>query len=122
MVRISSFLPLKANEEVRAMTLSSGLCERWSINSSDRPSEKYSWSRFSLMSTKGSTAIDFCGASSAAGALGACFGGAERHRCQPMAAAPIDKPSTATGHQGKELRAGSAVGVAGWEGPGRLSV
>jgi hypothetical protein len=32
-----------------------------SINSSDRPSEKYSWSFFSLMSVNGSTAIDFYG-------------------------------------------------------------
>src|SRR6185312_3229227 len=46
------------NEEVRAMTLKSGLCTRWSISSSDSPSEKYSWSCFSLISTNGRTAID----------------------------------------------------------------
>ena len=39
----------------------SGTCASKSSNSSDSPSEKYSWSFFSLISTKGSTAMDFSG-------------------------------------------------------------
>src|SRR5450432_1050781 len=50
--------PRNENEEVRAVTLSSGICASKSISSSDRPSEKYSWSFFSLISVNGSTAID----------------------------------------------------------------
>src|SRR5580658_8388195 len=37
------------------------------MSSSDSPSEKYSWSFFSLISTKGSTATDFSGMADVAG-------------------------------------------------------
>src|SRR3984885_5533999 len=74
-VRTSSFLPLNWNDEVRAITFKSAECARWSISSSDRPSEKYSWSFFSLMSTNGSTAIDFSGIVTAAAAVGGTFAG-----------------------------------------------
>ena len=69
-MRTSSFLPLNWNDEVRAITFGSGECARWSISSSERPSEKYSWSFFSLMSTNGRTAIDFSGDWAGAGRNG----------------------------------------------------
>jgi hypothetical protein len=49
-------LPLKANEELRAMTKNQR-SERAVMRSSLMPSEKYSWSGSSLMLTKGSTAM-----------------------------------------------------------------
>jgi hypothetical protein len=50
---------LNENEEVRAGTRRFGTLVRASISSSARPSEKYSWSCFSLRSVNGSTATDF---------------------------------------------------------------
>ena len=56
--RTSSCLPLNANEEVRAATLSSltcaSLCSRFSVS----PSEKYSLSLSEDMFTNGSTAVE----------------------------------------------------------------
>jgi hypothetical protein len=49
---------LNENDEVRAITRSCGTCASWLSSSSDRPSEKYSWSLAWLMSTKGSTAME----------------------------------------------------------------
>ena len=57
MVLISKPLPLKANEDVRAVTLSWGFFSRTLMSSSESPSEKYSWFGFSPMFSKGSTAI-----------------------------------------------------------------
>src|SRR3984957_11285810 len=55
---MSSGLPLNENDGVRAITLMLGSCASLSSTSSARPSEKYSWSCFSLMSANGNTAID----------------------------------------------------------------
>ena len=51
-------LPLKENDEVRAITRSSGTWARRLISSSEMPSAKYSCSLSRLMFTKGSTAIE----------------------------------------------------------------
>ena len=56
--RTSVFCPLKANADVRAMTLSPGIWASALIISSARPSPKYSLSLPGLMSANGSTAID----------------------------------------------------------------
>ena len=57
----SSFLSLKRKEELRPITLRSLIGPRAAINSSDRPSEKYSSRGSPLSLSNGSTAIDFCG-------------------------------------------------------------
>src|ERR1700691_2295009 len=56
------------------MTSSPGVLASRSMSSSDSPSEKYSWSFFSLMSRKGRTAIDFSGAPPCSDALDCPFG------------------------------------------------
>src|SRR6476469_4464217 len=66
---LSSDLPLKRNDELRPMTLRSGIFARTAINSSERPSEKYSLLGSPLVLTSGSTAIDFCRFDAAAGSL-----------------------------------------------------
>ena len=53
-----TFLPLKVNEELRAMTKSCGSFDRAVMMSSEIPSAKYSCSASPLMLAKGSTAID----------------------------------------------------------------
>ena len=55
---MSTSLPLNENDEVRAMTRSSGTCARRLSSSSEMPSAKYSCSLSALMFTKGSTAIE----------------------------------------------------------------
>ena len=59
MVRTLRLFPLKAKDEVRAATCSSGTLASASISSSVIPSEKYSVSRSALRLTNGSTATDF---------------------------------------------------------------
>src|SRR5438093_1844939 len=59
MVRTSSFLPLKANDEVRAATYNPETLDSVVIRSSVMPSLKYSFSLSELMLTNGSTATDF---------------------------------------------------------------
>src|SRR4029079_13284715 len=59
-------LPLNANDDVRAMTRIWGTWASRFSNSSDNPSEKYSWSFVWLMSTNGSTAIELSLAAGAA--------------------------------------------------------
>ena len=104
MVGMSSDLPLNEKEEVRAITLRPGVLPSCSISSSARPSEKYSWSFFSLMSANESTTTDlsltnsaFAGAVTGASAVGvACFD--ERNlpaRKEPMPS--INKPITTQG-------------------------
>src|ERR1700679_353786 len=56
------------------MTSSPGVLASKSMSSSDSPSEKYSWSFFSLRSRKGRTAIDFSGAPPCSDALDCPFG------------------------------------------------
>ena len=65
--RTSLFLPLKANDEVRAMTFRSLILASMSSVVSARPSEKYSLAGSRLMLTKGSTAIE------RASRLASCF-------------------------------------------------
>src|SRR5689334_10095259 len=50
--------PLKKKDELRPITFSSGILARTAINSSERPSEKYSLLGSPLVLTSGSTAID----------------------------------------------------------------
>src|ERR1700675_567684 len=90
MVRTSSFLPLKANDEVRAATCKPDTLDSAVIRSSVMPSLKYSFSLSELMLTKGSTATDF--RSWVAGGVPACR---DRHT---MAPAPTRRttPSAAT--------------------------
>ena len=59
--RMSSLLPLKANEEVRAATCNPDTFDSAVIRSSVMPSLKYSFSGSELMFTNGNTAIVFCG-------------------------------------------------------------
>ena len=61
MSAMSTSLPLNENDEVRAMTRSSGTCARRFSSSSEMPSAKYSWSLSGLMFTNGSTAIERVG-------------------------------------------------------------
>src|SRR4030095_8117103 len=56
---MSSFFPLKANDEVRAFTCRSVIFDSALINSSLTPSLRYSSFLSALMSTKGRTAMDF---------------------------------------------------------------
>ena len=65
-MRASSVLPLNWNEEVRDTTRRAGIWVRALISSSAMPSQKYSWSFWGLMSTKGRTATDACCAAGAA--------------------------------------------------------
>src|SRR5215813_1601675 len=51
--------PLKKKDELRPITLSSGIFAKTAINYSERPSEKYSLLGSPLVLTSGSTAIDF---------------------------------------------------------------
>src|SRR5712692_12013873 len=55
---MSSFLPLNANDDVRALTCNPVIFESAVINSSLTPSLKYSSFLSALMFTNGSTAID----------------------------------------------------------------
>ena len=52
-------LPLKANDEVRAVTCSCGIFASRFSSSSEMPSEKYPWSLACDMSTNGNTAMLF---------------------------------------------------------------
>src|SRR3984957_6640376 len=72
-----AFLPLKVNEELRAMTKSCESFDSEVMRSSEMPSAKYSCSASPLMLAKGRTAID--GLSSAA-ADGASEVGVDRLR------------------------------------------
>jgi hypothetical protein len=56
---MSSFLPLKANDEERAATCRPDTLDRAVIRSSVMPSLKYSFSLSELMFTNGNTATDF---------------------------------------------------------------
>src|SRR6266446_8226049 len=68
---MSSFLPLKANDDVRALTCNPVIFESALINSSLTPSLRYSSFLSALMFTNGSTAMDFWSAAFAAlGATG----------------------------------------------------
>ncbi len=73
---MSSFLPLKANEEVRDATRSAWIFDRALMISSAMPSVKYSFSGSLLMLAKGSTATDFAAETTGAGitavSLGVC--------------------------------------------------
>src|SRR6478609_9534529 len=70
-------LPLYENAELRDVTCRSGTLASRLSSSSDRPSEKYSWSFAWLMSTNGITAMDLASAVLAgAGASGAFATGA----------------------------------------------
>src|SRR6266571_8942264 len=60
---MSSFLPLNANDDVRAFTCNPVIFESAVINSSLTPSLKYSSFLSALMFTNGNTAIDFAAAS-----------------------------------------------------------
>ena len=53
-----TFLPLKVNDELRAMTKSCDSFDSAVMMSSEMPSAKYSCSASPLMLAKGSTAID----------------------------------------------------------------
>src|SRR4029077_4932252 len=55
----SAFLPLKEKDDVRATTRRPSTFARVSRISSLMPSQKYSWSFAWLISTNGSTAMDF---------------------------------------------------------------
>ena len=55
---MSTSLPLNENDDVRAMTRSSGTCASRLSSSSEMPSAKYSCSLSALMFTKGSTAME----------------------------------------------------------------
>src|SRR5580704_19186273 len=61
MVEISTSLPLKEKDDVRAATCRSFRRDSESSSSSLMPSEKYSCSLSPLMFTKGSTAIEYGG-------------------------------------------------------------
>src|SRR6059058_1541159 len=63
---MSSFLPLNANDDVRAFTCKPVIFESAVINSSLTPSLKYSSFFPALMFTNGRTAIDFAGNSARA--------------------------------------------------------
>ena len=78
-------LPLKENEEVRAGTRRFGTRVSVSISSSARPSEKYSWSCFSLRSVKGSTATDLpsAAAGGAAAPADGCAVPCDADHCEP---------------------------------------
>jgi hypothetical protein len=71
MLSIGSFLPLKANDEVRAATRKPDTLESAVIKSSVMPSLKYSFSLSELMLTNGNTAIDFFAAVDTAADCGA---------------------------------------------------
>src|SRR5688500_14491834 len=56
---MSSCFPLKANDEVRELIRIPSTLDNTLINSSDNPSQKYSFSGSALMLEKGRTAIEF---------------------------------------------------------------
>jgi hypothetical protein len=62
---------LNANADVRAMTLSPGICASALMISSESPSLNHSWSFPALMSAKGRTAMEG-GASTPAGLARSC--------------------------------------------------
>src|SRR5213592_4356442 len=62
---MSSFLPLNANEDVRALTCKPVIFESAVINSSLTPSLRYSSPFSALIFTNGNTAIDFSGITNA---------------------------------------------------------
>ena len=68
------------------------------MSSSDRPSEKYSWSFFSLISTNGSTAMDLSPSGLAAGRAAISLAGsvAVRYISYPTAATTITATNAAT--------------------------
>src|SRR5437868_7785738 len=84
---MSSFLPLNANEDVRALTCKPMIFESAVINSSLTPSLKYSSFLSALMFTNGNTAIDFwsaaCTVLGGAGEIGLLRGCVVHH--QPTA-------------------------------------
>src|SRR5216110_3113528 len=83
---MSSFLPLNANDDVRALTCKPVIFESAVINSSLTPSLKYSSFLSALMFTNGNTAIDFwsteCPVLGGAGEVGLLRGCVVHH--QPM--------------------------------------
>src|SRR5882724_89424 len=86
---MSSFLPLNANEEVRALTCKPVIFESAATNSSLTPSLKYSSPLSALIFRNGNTAIDFSGG----GANGTAF-------CRSMRKAknaPTKNTATTTG-------------------------
>src|SRR5258705_7297502 len=70
--RMSWFLPLNANADVRAATRNAWILVSALMISSAMPSVKYSFSGSALMFTNGSTAIDLVLAAAWAGACSAC--------------------------------------------------
>src|ERR1700751_2496417 len=62
MLALSPDLPLKRKDELRPITLSPGILARTAINSSDKPSEKYSLFGSPLVFTSGRTATLLIGA------------------------------------------------------------
>src|SRR6267143_1636340 len=70
--RMSWFLPLNANADVRAATRNAWILVSALMISSAMPSVKYSFSGSALMFTNGSTAIDLVWAAAWAGACNAC--------------------------------------------------
>src|SRR5439155_352359 len=76
---MSSFLPLNANDEVRALTCKPVIFESAVINSSLTPSLKYSSALSALMFTNGRTAIDFVAADLVLVAVAAFQFGKEIH-------------------------------------------
>src|ERR1043165_5211734 len=78
---MSAFLPLKANEELRAATRMPGTLPSAVMSSSVIPSEKYSLSRSGLKLVNGSTATEAAAeAAGAAAALVWATGGATVRR------------------------------------------
>ena len=98
MVWMSSFLPLKANDEVRAATCRPDTFDSAVIRSSVMPSLKYSFSLSELMLTNGSTATDFFAGATApdGGALGVCGTRAVGHQPSSTATTPMSAAITPT--------------------------
>src|SRR5262245_49306070 len=113
-VRTSSFLPLKANDEVRAATRRPDTLDSAVIKSSEMPSLKYSFSLSELMLTKGNTATDFfCGGDPGEG-LALCGARAARHHPPSATAARARaRPAPITRDIGRRPARFGARGVHG---------
>src|SRR5713101_5535051 len=88
---MGSFLPLKANDDVRAATCKPDTFDSAVIKSSVMPSLKYSFSLSELILTNGNTATDFlaAGHTTADGdALGVCGTRAVSHHTRTAMATP----------------------------------
>src|SRR5271155_4050702 len=86
------------------------------MSSSDSPSEKYSWSFFSLMSRNGRTATDFSGigegavATEAEGVFASTFGTGLGHNHSPRLAIAVTSATTAATESIAKTRGARTVG------------